>query len=367
VSMYPAARLLGGYWIHLDQSSPERRSLGTGRWLMLLTIVSASLCTMAGCERPTRIIFASDSCGTAGDEFDFDLFTLTPDGRRVTRLTYHPRVAAEDAHAMMAGGKISPKFPAVSPDGKTVAFSGWGPNMAMHIYTMGIDGSSIRDLMDGYTSCHSPRWSPSGDRIAFARWGPHVKEPGICTIRPDGSDLRVLASGEYVPGRGDTDYAGLDWSPDGRRIVFARSGSDDRAFLQSLYIMNADGTSVKAFTQPALYWEDREPRWSPDGKQIAYLSRRGATWDLSVSDAPPVDAVDVNAAEASSRTLLTDVGEFSWSPDGRRLVMVGTADGTNQLWTCDSKGRNPIKLTFDAGNCTSPLLVEGFSGAVIGG
>ena len=54
-----------------------------------------------------------------------------------------------------------------------------------------------------------------------------------------------------------------DWSPDGSQIVF----TSDRANNFSNFVMNADGTNVRQLTEG---WFDVVPKWSPDGKRIAF-------------------------------------------------------------------------------------------------
>jgi TolB protein len=145
----------------------------------------------------------------------------------------------------------------------------------------------VRDLASGATrtvagegrgAC-SPRWSPDGRTLAFAlrdaeRWE-------IATIGADGAGLRVWTAGRA--GLAGMDGP-MDWSPDGRMIVFQ---SDTRAFESDLYVLDtADGT-LRNLTQDA--WWDEAPSWSPDGRSVLYMSTRGGGWTwglyrISVAD-----------------------------------------------------------------------------------
>lgn len=106
-----------------------------------------------------------------------------------------------------------------------------------------------------------------------------------------------------------------DWrsSPDGNHVVFSVSVTDHAANRRrsDLYLINADGSGLRRLTEdPA---NDVQPRWSPDGKNIYFLSARSGSmqvWRL------PVDG---KAAEQVT-DLPLDVDALKVSPDGRYLV-----------------------------------------------
>ena len=74
----------------------------------------------------------------------------------------------------------------------------------------------------------------------------------------DGSDTRRLTSTK-------DDDSQPTWSPDGKRIVFARGASG------RLFVMNADGSGARRVTDELA--EETEPAWSPDGRWIAYVQK----------------------------------------------------------------------------------------------
>jgi hypothetical protein len=106
--------------------------------------------------------------------------------------------------------------PAVSPDGRQLA------------YAVGTSGSlrlelAIHDMTTGVTrrlgiEGTSPRWSPQGDLIAYVRSADRSgASGGLRVVRPDGSgDRDVAGARSYAPV--------VDWSPDGRYLVAARTG-----------------------------------------------------------------------------------------------------------------------------------------------
>ncbi len=130
-----------------------------------------------------------------------------------------------------------------------------------------------------------------------------------------------------------------DWSPDGKRIVFA-SGRDDPENLQ-LYVMNADGSDQRRLLPTVTPWDNWSPAWSPDGQYIAFQSNRNVQttgFDLYV----------VRADGTDERPLVVAPGNqyhVSWSPDGKRIVYVSDADGDGEIWVANADGSDPVQLT----------------------
>lgn len=104
-------------------------------------------------------------------------------------------------------------------------------------------------------------------------------------------------------------------SPDGSVVAFTASrldaGADD--YRSAIWTVRADGTG-----QPERFtWSDAKdtsPRWSPDGKQLAFLSNRAG-------DKSQLFVIDARGGEARALTSLPEgAGAPVWSPDGRRIA-----------------------------------------------
>ncbi|HTP19176.1 MAG TPA: S9 family peptidase [Solirubrobacteraceae bacterium] len=116
-----------------------------------------------------------------------------------------------------------------------------------------------------------------------------------------------------------------DLSPDGRRVAFAVSAADENEdrLRSSIWVATADGSSApRRFTEgPA----DKSPRWSPDGRWLAYISTTdGHPEDAHLRLAPLDGGVPARLGE-----LPGPVSQIAWSPDSARLVVVcrvGAAD-----------------------------------------
>lgn len=116
-------------------------------------------------------------------------------------------------------------------------------------------------------------WSPDGTQLAVTLFN----EPGPTQIalvplgttgRPLGHVLPTLAGGALDPA----------WAPDGSWLAFA--GRD--GFAMDLFAERPDGTSLTRLTTDGLL--ARSPVWSPDGRQVAYLSNKTGFFEVWVVD-----------------------------------------------------------------------------------
>jgi Tol biopolymer transport system component len=109
------------------------------------------------------------------------------------------------------------------------------------------------------------------------------------------------------------------WSPDGKEIAW----SSKREGTYNIYVANADGSAMKRLT--ASDAADLSPRWSPDGKRIAF-SRQGA---LMLMNSDGTGVTQINQPEPEATAPPCEGGGFlgGWSPDSDKLTFY-TASGT---------------------------------------
>jgi len=135
--------------------------------------------------------------------------------------------------------------------------------------------------------------------LAFQRQvGRHIQ---LFTMRPDGRNIR------QVTHLSDSDAFGPEWSPDGRRIVFARdyAVNTPKEHLD-IETIDADGRHAHAFGLAGL---NGYPTWSPDGKKILWIRAPG--FALANPDGSGMELVKVPGDNSSP----------SFSPDGKRVVL----------------------------------------------
>ncbi len=164
-------------------------------------------------------------------------------------------------------------------------------------------------------------WSPDGRRIVFAS----NRTGNIHVINADGSDVTQLTHNSD----GNIDPA---WSPDGRRIVFASNRTGN------IHVINADGSDVTQLTHDS---RSGGPAWSPDCRRIAFTSypRRGGG-DIYVMNA---DGSDVTQLTHDSRS-----GGPAWSPDGRRIAFTSGPYRDPEIYVMNADGSDVTQLTHDS-------------------
>ncbi len=240
------------------------------------TIVFATM-TPPGKELVVSIaVMKADGSGRAtlssGATLEMDP-ALSPDGKRIAFVVIDKESKKADVWVMNADGKGRTKLtdqraktfaldPSWSPDGKRVAF--WtigdpnGPPADGEVKIMDADGGNIKSLGKGA----QPAWSPDGKRVLYVAWSGRDRQPHMALMDADGKNAQQVVKRPSLLG---------SWSPDGKKIAYT-GNPDTRSSQAQIYVSNPDGSDEVQLTRPQVPDTDAAPQWSRDGKRI-YFSR----------------------------------------------------------------------------------------------
>ena len=229
---------------------------------------------------------------------------------------------------------VGTRFPSLSPDGKTIAFTYLGD-----IWTVSTDGGrasrvTVHSALDG-PAC----WSPDGKWLAFT------------SRREHNADVFVVASSGGLPKR-LTFHGAYDsvcsWSPDGKRILFYSNRElNTPVWGGSIFAVAPDG----GLPARLIDCSGSSGALSPDGTTLAFV--RGATpwWRRRYHGSANRDIWLKRLDGSAAVRLTTFDGSDSdpmWSPDGTKLYFLSDRDGVTNVWVKPVRGGEPSRVSdFD--------------------
>jgi Tol biopolymer transport system component len=149
--------------------------------------------------------------------------------------------------------------PAVSPDGRTIAFMS-RQGAESHIYVSHGGAAAFTKVSSTGPNNWNPVWSPDGAKLLFYSDRRGKGRDQIFVVNADGSAETQLTHDEF-------NNVFPSWSPDGRKILFGsnREGKGK----EGIFVMDADGSNLRRLLpgMPAQF-----ARWSPDGRKLAFIS-----------------------------------------------------------------------------------------------
>ena len=343
------------------------------RFVLLLIVIFASF-TIARSTRGAQK--SADTPATSNKKslddamkamFDVRTFAqaeISPDGNKVAWVEslpgpggapsansaiYVAEVSAPNATTRITAGDGKTAYEehdlAWSPDGKQIAFlSDAATQGQLQLFVMNPSGGSARQLthMKGFLA--SPGWSPDGKTVALLftenatrAAGPLVAETpdeGVVSeefleqrltlVDPAAATMRQISPADmYV-------YE-FDWAPDSKRLVItaAHGNGDDNWYIAGLFKIDAvSGAMADVVAKPGM--QIGVPKWSPDGKTIAFIGGLMSDEPIVGGDVYLVPEAGGNARDVTSGMRQT-ASWLTWTPDSKRILTAEYADGGSAI------------------------------------
>ncbi len=235
----------------------------------------------------------------------------------------------------LAGREENPAF---SPDGTRLAYDWSTDELRSDVYVQALEGGARARLTTHPDAECCPAFSRDGRQVAFLRFNHGGAD--VMWVPATGGPERGITRVQ----RGSAD--GLDWSPDGRLAVVDGSPPEAAIFVVS----PASGERLR-LTAP-LKGEDTHPRFSPDGRMLAFLRRSLLGKGVFVL------ALDGPAIPRSLTPGDWQPTDLAWMPEGQALVFSASRPGQEGLWRVDLKGGPPEPLRLATGLGHSGLAVS---------
>ena len=255
------------------------------------------------------------------DEGFFRLFLYSVETGENRRLTSHS-----------AASLLGDSCPAFSPDGRTLAFFRWASwfNSDLYLLDLAQDFNPVGEpkrLTFGNWRAASPAWTADGRSLIFSAALDNL--------------WRVDASGEGKPQRLAAFGAnGIDpaISRRGNRLAFAQQQQHGSIWRIEIPTPGGKANLPQKFI-PSRGW-DAHPKFSPDGKRIAFLSGRSGSNEIWVCDADGSNPVQLTFIGGSFVA-----GPLDWSPDSRRVTFPASQEGLAAVYVIDASGGSPQRIT----------------------
>ncbi len=247
----------------MGRGSPFRRAAGIGA---IAALIALSILLFVHYDRPHA-----------------------PDTLRIVPFTYYPGYEQD---------------PAISPDGKEIAFIGQGKDgdnpLEVYVQLIGsTDPLRLTNVPAG-TEDRSPVWNPAATRIAFLRSRTGEPFARIVTISALGGSETDLGMNKVAfPGK-------LAWSPNGRTLAFARSVGKDQS---AIFELSFSDHKVRQRSFPGDDQSDCCPQYDPSGQRLAF--RRNAT-EIIITD-------EMGKRTHQLPARISWAG-WTWTADGRSLA-----------------------------------------------
>jgi Tol biopolymer transport system component/DNA-binding winged helix-turn-helix (wHTH) protein len=232
-------------------------------------------------------------------------------------------------------GSLADYYPTFSPDGRWLAFIRAG-DAGTDIYVLPINGGPTRRVTFDKDWKEQVVWTPDSRDIVFSA-GAFSNRLWRVSLR-GGAPVAITS--------GDQSASMPAIARNGDRLAYVLAANSVRLWRIELndHGMGIAGTPKRLLASTRM---QMDPHYSPDGKQITFLSDRSGSLQIWVSEAEGQNPTQVTSLEG-------DPGSPNWSPDGLEIAFDSSPDGNSNIWVIRSDGGAPRRITTHRAENDSP-------------
>ncbi len=248
--------------------------------------------------------------------------------------------------------------PAISPDGRMIAYVWDGDDDNFDIYIRAIDGGATTRLTTGPQAELYPAFSPDGKRLAYLR----VEEEHVNVVirELDSGQERILAQIRREIGRWAENLSpllgnpGPAWSGDSQSVIVSDAPAQSPN-ANGLYRISLATGLREQITQTPGEARDFFPKVSPDGQWLAFVRY----FTHGMGEVFVLPATSGANQQTSSRQLTHDgklINGLAWRPDNQSLVFSSNRAGPLQIWQLTVSQQMPELLPVNAASTAEPAI-----------
>jgi Tol biopolymer transport system component/predicted Ser/Thr protein kinase len=332
-----------------------------GRWIAFVRLISPGrgalilLPALGGPERQLAEVFASPflAGGTgriaAWSPTSASLIVMAGGSPAEPQGLFALSVATGERHRLTSLPKTGwmDTAPAISPDGRTLAFTRFASFGISDLYRLRLDGGlrpagELERVTRQNRYVNAPAWTPDGRRLVFG-YGSMGSERLFAIDAAD-----IPTEGRQPQMTSILDRAALPSiarvaTGDRGRMVYAQSHFDAGIWRLELPQRNGTSTPSEAKATPFVLStvQEFQPQYSPDGERVAFVSRSSGAAEIWACDKNGANLVQLTAA------AWPETANPRWSPDGLHLVFQARPEGNGDIFTIPATGGAPRRVTDD--------------------